>query len=189
MTDITSRKNKKFVYILSGAAVVMLCAAFASKPLYDTFCRVTGYGGTTRAADENTNTPIDKTIKVRFDANTMSGLPWEFKPEQTEIDVQIGGTSLAFYTAKNYSTKPVVGTATYNVTPAKAGPYFTKLECFCFTEQVIAPGKEASFPVIFYIDPKIAEDKNMEGVETITLSYSFFRDKDQSAAQSRAALD
>jgi len=151
----------------------MLALGFASKPLYDTFCKVTGYGGTTRYADENLSEILDRKVSVSFDAN-VSDLPWDFQPEQRKMSVQLGQNGLAYYKVKNRSNKAMVGTATFNVTPIKAAPFFIKTECFCFTEQRIEPGQEISMPVLFFVDPQLDEDKRLADVKDITLSYTFF---------------
>lgn len=165
--------NRKTLYILIGIGLSMLALGFASKPLYDTFCKVTGYGGTTRYADENLSEILDRKVTVSFDAN-VKDLPWDFHPEQRNMSVQLGQNGLAYYKVKNRSNKPIVGTATFNVTPIKAAPFFIKTECFCFTEQLIEPGQEISMPVLFFVDPQLDEDKRLEDVKDITLSYTFF---------------
>ena len=165
--------NRKTLYILIGIGLSMLALGFASKPLYDTFCKVTGYGGTTRYADENLSEILDRKVTVSFDAN-VKDLPWDFHPEQRNMSVQLGQNGLAYYKVKNQSNKPIVGTATFNVTPIKAAPFFIKTECFCFTEQLIEPGQEISMPVLFFVDPQLDEDKRLEDVKDITLSYTFF---------------
>ena len=170
--------NRRVVMMTTAAAVGMLCLGFASKPLYDTFCRVTGYGGTTRIAEAESQKVIERQITVRFDANTRSDLPWEFKPEQVSMKVKLGQNALAFYTAHNNSNEAIVGTASYNVSPFKAAPYFSKLQCFCFTEQLLQPGEDVRMPVVFYVDPSMADEKRLDEVKTITLSYTFHRAKD-----------
>ncbi len=150
--------------------------AFASVPLYRLFCQVTGFAGTTQRA-EGTEAPgavQGKLVKVRFDANTSPALPWAFKPEHAVDTIAIGARDLTFFTAKNLSNAPLTGTATFNVTPAQAGQYFTKIQCFCFTEQTLQPGEEIRMPVVFFVDPKIAEDEGTSDISEITLSYTFF---------------
>lgn len=169
----SSVSHAKTVRVLVVVTLSMLGLGFASKPLYDTFCRVTGYAGTTRVAQEMNATVLERDITVRFDANTRTDLPWTFKPEAVSVTVKVGQNALAFYTAKNESSVPVVGTASYNVSPIKAAPYFNKVECFCFTEQRLEPGEEVRMPVLFFIDPLIAEDERLDEVKTITLSYTF----------------
>ena len=160
--------------ILVGVAVAMLGLGFASKPLYDTFCKVTGYGGTTKQAAENTSDILDRKVTISFDSNVEPGLPWNFRPEQTNLTVNVGQSGLAYYKVTNESRFPVTGTATFNVTPIKAAPYFIKTECFCFTEQTIQPGEEVSFPVLFHVDSQIDEEARLDDVRNITLSYTFF---------------
>lgn len=170
-------ENKKTLMILAGVALAMLSLGFASKPLYDTFCKVTGYGGTTRQADANDSQLIDRMVTVSFDSNVSGGLPWQFKPVVNSVDVQIGQSTLAYYEAVNTTDRAITGTSTFNVTPIKAAPYFIKTECFCFTEQTIEPGQTVSFPVIFHIDPLIDEDSRFNDIKDITLSYTFFEVK------------
>lgn len=165
--------NRKTLLILSGVGLSMLALGFASKPLYDTFCKVTGYGGTTRYAEDNLSEVLDRKVRVSFDAN-VNGLPWDFAPEQRDMTIQLGQTGLAYYKVKNNSKKPMVGTATFNVTPIKAAPFFIKTECFCFTEQRVEPGQEISMPVLYFVDPQLDEDDRLKDVKDITLSYTFF---------------
>jgi cytochrome c oxidase assembly protein subunit 11 len=147
---------------------------FASVPLYRMFCQVTGLNGTTQRADEAPGAIVGSQVKVSFDSNIGKNLPWEFKPEQRSERVNIGGRDMAFYTAKNLSNVPVTGTATFNVTPNQAGKYFTKIECFCFTEQTLQPGEEVRMPVTYFVDPKILDDPDARDVKEITLSYTFY---------------
>lgn len=165
--------NRKTLFTLIGIGLAMLALGFASKPLYDTFCKVTGYGGTTRIADENLSEILDRKVTVSFDSN-VKDLPWDFEPEQRKMTVQLGQSGLAYYKVKNRSNRPIVGTATFNVTPIKAAPYFIKTECFCFTEQLIQPGEEMSMPVLFFVDPQLDDEKRLADVKNITLSYTFF---------------
>ena len=165
--------NRKTMMMLAGLGLSMLALGFASKPLYDTFCRVTGYGGTPRVADDNLSEVLDRKVRVSFDAN-VTDLPWEFSPEQRDMTVQLGQTGLAYYKVKNKSNKAMVGTATFNVTPIKAAPFFIKTECFCFTEQRVEPGQEISMPVLYFVDPQLDEEKRLKDVKDITLSYTFF---------------
>ena len=161
---------------LFAVAGGMVGLAFAAVPLYQLFCQVTGYGGTPRiGASEKPVAAGDQTITVRFDANVNSTLPWKFRPAQNEMTVRLGETVLAHFVARNVSAEPIVGTATFNVTPFKAGPYFAKVECFCFTEQSLDPGQEVVMPVSFYVDPEIHADPGTREIRTITLSYTFFR--------------
>ncbi len=172
--DLT-RKNTRVMIGCVAAVAFMVGLSFAAVPLYDLFCRVTGYGGTTQVSSAAPEEVFNRTIRIRFDASTNTGLPWQFHPEQREMEVRVGETGLAFYKAQSRSAERTVGTATFNVTPLKAGQYFAKTECFCFTEQALEPGQIVDMPVSFYIDPAIMDDKNLDDVNTITLSYTFFR--------------
>jgi cytochrome c oxidase assembly protein subunit 11 len=167
-------KNKKTMFILTGVGVAMLGLGFASDPLYDTFCRITGYGGTPQIAEDNFSEVIDRTVTVKFDSNVASGLPWDFKPDQRSMDIKVGQSGLAYYTVRNESDVPLVGVASFNVTPIKAAPYFVKTDCFCFEEQTIQPGQELPLPVLFFIDSQLDEEKRLDDVKEITLSYTFF---------------
>ncbi|PZX19695.1 cytochrome c oxidase assembly protein subunit 11 [Palleronia aestuarii] len=158
-----------------GVVVFMGSMAWASVPLYNWFCAVTGYGGETSIAETGSDTVLDRTIKVRFDATVASGMPWEFKPVEREIELRIGETGLAFYEAYNPTDRPVAGQAAYNVAPFGAGSFFSKIECFCFTEQVLQPGERVEMPVSFYVDPAIVEDRDAKFVNHITLSYTFYQ--------------
>jgi cytochrome c oxidase assembly protein subunit 11 len=149
--------------------------AFASVPLYRLFCQVTGFDGTTmRATSDAPGAVAGKKIAIRFDSNTAPALPWRFKPAQAVETVSLGERDMAFYTAKNLSARSVTGTATFNVTPVWAGKYFNKIDCFCFTEQTLQPGEEVRMPVVFYVDPKIADDPDAGRISEITLSYTFY---------------
>ena len=154
--------------------------SYASVPLYKLFCQVTGYGGTTQQVTSPSSQILERKIKIRFDANTKPTLDWNFQPVQTSIDISVGQNALAFYKAENTGKDPVVGTATFNVTPEKAGVYFNKIDCFCFVEQLLAPQEAVEMPVSFFIDPDIVNDPNLDDVTTITLSYTFFPSEDQS---------
>ncbi|AJD53599.1 cytochrome c oxidase assembly protein subunit 11 [Thalassospira sp. MBR-102] len=173
--DKTKARNKRV--LLGCVAVVggMIGLSYASVPLYALFCQVTGYGGTTQVGTDAPRDVSEKTIKIRFNADVNSRLPWQFKPEQREMTVKLGEDNLAHYMAENMSVKPVTGQAVYNVTPLKAGQYFSKIACFCFDEQTLEPGQRVDMPVSFYVDPAIAEDPNTRDVKTITLSYTFYK--------------
>ena len=160
--------------VLVSVAVSMGALAFASVPLYNLFCRVTGYGGTTQEATVAPDVILDRTISIRFDGSLSAGMPWEFKPVQTEMTVRIGETGLAFYEAYNPTDRPIAGQASYNVFPFTAGGYFNKIACFCFTEQVLQPGERIQMPVTFFVDPEIVDDPDGKFVEEITLSYTFY---------------
>ncbi len=168
---------------ISLAAVVcgMVGLAFASVPLYELFCRVTGFGGTTQVAEAAPETISERRITVRFNADVSPKLPWDFKPEETSVELFIGEPGLAFYVATNEAARPTTGTASFNVTPDKAGVYFSKVQCFCFEEQELKPGESMRMGVSFFVDPALLDDPGMADVETITLSYTFFRDLDDLA--------
>ena len=183
MESTLERQNLKVgIYAFVGA-LFMLGMGYAAVPLYDLFCRVTGFGGTTQVASEGDAASAAQraqlagapTMSVRFDASTARDMPWTFKPVQSTDTVRIGQRSLAFYTARNDSDVPITGTASFNVEPEQAGYYFNKIQCFCFSEQTLQPGQELRMPVLYYVDPEALNDPNMEGVEQITLSYTFHR--------------
>ena len=173
MSDQTQTHARTVVKLLSVVAV-MAGLGFASVPLYDLFCRVTGYGGTTSTAEAGSDVVLDQTIRVRFDASTEADMPWEFSPPDAPMEIRIGETGMAFYTAYNPTDRPVAGTASYNVTPFSAGLYFSKIDCFCFTQQILAPGERVEMPVTFYVDPEIVEDADTRSIPAITLSYTFY---------------
>ncbi len=168
---------RRTAIVLSLVVVGMVGMAYASVPLYQLFCQVTGYGGTTQRAQAPADMVVDRMIKVRFDANTAKHLKkmgWEFKTSQDVMEVKVGEERLAFYESFNAQGSSISGTATFNVTPHKAGPYFNKIECFCFTEQVLAPGQHIDMPVSFFIDPDIMNDEGLDDITEITLSYTFY---------------
>ncbi len=169
-----TKSNKRLAMTLAGFVAVMGGLAYASVPLYTLFCQVTGYGGTPQIADAAPSTVLDREIAIRFDANTNPKLPWKFKAAQTEMTVKLGEQSLAFFEAENLGGDEVTGTAVFNVTPLKAGPYFSKIECFCFTEQSLTAGQRVEMPVQFFVDPEILTDPDTKDVNTITLSYTFY---------------
>lgn len=181
MSGRTDAQNHKTALIVVAVVFGMVGLSYASVPLYRLFCQVTGWGGTTQRAEAAPGEVLDRTVTVRFDATVSDGLPWRFKPEQFSQTLRIGEAGLAFYEAQNLTDRPVSGRATFNVTPAKAGVYFSKIECFCFTEQVLQPGEKVSMPVSYFVDPKLARDRNLDEVQTITLSYTFFRWDDDDA--------
>ncbi len=171
---MAARRHLITASVLAAVILGMVGLTAASVPLYQLFCQVTGYGGTTRVAEEAVPGALEQTIRVRFDASIGDALPWRFQPLEREIEVRIGEETLAFYRAVNAADHAVVGSSTFNVTPHKAGPYFSKIECFCFTEQVLQPGQTVDMPVSFFVDPAILEDANTRDLKTITLSYTFF---------------
>ncbi len=169
---------------LVAVGLGMAGMAWAAVPLYDLFCRVTGYGGTTQVATEGSDRVLERMVTVRFDASTGRDMPWKFRPVQTAMQIRIGETALAFYEAYNPTDRVIAGTASYNVSPSSVGGYFAKIECFCFTEQVLQPGERVEMPVTFYVDPEMVDDPETEGVTTITLSYTFY----ETELDSQAAL-
>ncbi|MEG6508744.1 cytochrome c oxidase assembly protein [Methyloligella sp. 2.7D] len=171
---------------LAGLVAGMVGLSFAAVPLYRIFCQQTGYDGTPRRANAapGVDQVSDKTVRVRFDGNVATGLPWKFEPVQKEMTVQIGASNLAFFKATNTSDKPVVGTAIFNVAPGTAASYFNKVQCFCFTQQRLEPGQSQEMPVTFFIDPAFLEDDDTKNIQDITLSYTFYRDdNDQGLAK------
>jgi cytochrome c oxidase assembly protein subunit 11 len=166
-------KNARLALICAGVFVLMVGGAFASVPLYRRFCQLTGFDGATRRAVAAPTKIVDHTVTVRFDTN-VRGVPWKFVPEQGAETVKLGETGLAFFKVTNTSDKPVTGRAAYNVLPETAGPYFQKLECFCFTNQTIPPHTTREFPVAYFVDPRFAADFDNKKVTEITLSYTFF---------------
>ena len=175
---------RRTVIPLVAIGLGMAGMSWAAVPLYDMFCRVTGYGGTTQVAATGSDQVLDQVVTVRFDASTAGGMPWEFKPVRTTMKIRIGETALAFYEAYNPTDWVIAGTASYNVSPFSVGGYFTKIDCFCFTEQVLQPGERVMMPVTFYIDPEFVDDAETERVTTITLSYTFY----ETELDSQAAL-
>jgi cytochrome c oxidase assembly protein subunit 11 len=181
------RRHGMLALWLAGLVAAMVGLSFAAVPLYRIFCQATGYNGTPQRADKGADQVLDRTITVRFDGNVDPALPWSFAPEQRTMEVKIGETALAFFKATNRTEAPVTGTAIFNVSPEQAGRYFTKIECFCFTEQTLAAGASIEMPVTFFVDPKIIEDDDTKNIAEITLSYTFYRtDKAAGAAAAPA---
>ncbi len=170
------RKSETRITALTLTAIAfgMVGLAFAAVPFYDWFCRVTGFGGTTAVAETGSDVILDRTMKVQFDGSLAAGMEWEFHAETKQAEVRIGETNIAFYRATNKTDRPIAGTASFNVTPFSAGGYFVKIDCFCFTEQVLQPGESVLMPVTYYIDPEIVDDREAKHLHTITLSYTFF---------------
>jgi cytochrome c oxidase assembly protein subunit 11 len=167
--------NGQIALAIVSIVVFMIGLSFAFVPLYDLFCRMTGYAGTPRiTAQESTGEVFDRTITVSFIATTDRTLPWQFKPEIRKMDVKVGQTAIVNFDVRNNTAKMTAGTALYNVSPDKIGKYFNKTQCFCFQEQVLNPGASAHFPVMFYIDPSIMTDRSVRDVTNITLSYTFY---------------
>jgi cytochrome c oxidase assembly protein subunit 11 len=169
-----ARAHARVALALGAFVVSMVGAAYAAVPLYDWFCRTTGFGGTPIVAKSAPAAPIARRMIVRFDANVAGGLPWSFAPETRAVEVAVGETKLVHYAATSTWSAATVGTATYNVSPPQAGAYFNKLQCFCFTEQRLAPGERMDMPVAFFIDPAIENDPELKSLHSITLSYTFF---------------
>jgi cytochrome c oxidase assembly protein subunit 11 len=169
-----TRKNARTGLAVLAAVFIMLGVSFAAVPMYRLFCQVTGFGGTTMVSETLPDKVLERRVTIKFNADTGRNMPWDFKPVQREITIQLGQRGLAAYTAHNRATKPIGGTAVYNVTPLKAGPYFNKIQCFCFDEQVLQPGQTVDMPVLFFVDPAMNDDPNMDDVSTITLSYTFY---------------
>lgn len=165
-------KNKTLAQLI-GVVITMGVLAWASVPFYNWFCSVTGFGGATVTANSGSSEVLDQTITIRFDASLERDMPWQFKPVVREIELKIGETGLAFYEAYNPTDRPVAGSASYNVAPYEAGGFFTKIDCFCFEEQILQPGERVQMPVSFYVDPEITRDRDAKFVKHITLSYTF----------------
>lgn len=171
-----NRANRRTLVAAAGVGLAMLGLGFASVPLYRIFCEQTGFGGTTKraSADVQVQVASGHQMSIRFDSNVAPGMPWSFRPEHVTDTVTVGARDMAIFVAKNLSDKPVTGTAAFNVTPTQAGGYFTKVQCFCFTEQTLQPGQEVRMPVIYYVDPKILNDPDNRDTQQITLSYTFY---------------
>ena len=175
MATLEQRKRNSAMMALL-LALGMLALGFAAVPLYRIFCQVTGFNGTTQRADADVAVPVaaGRIMSIRFDSNVSSALPLKFYPENSTDKVTVGARDMAIFVAKNLSDKPVTGTAVFNVTPTQAGAYFTKIQCFCFTEQTLQPGQEVRMPVLYYVDPKILDDPDNKDTQEITLSYTFY---------------
>lgn len=169
-----ARRNRKLAVTCVGVFAMMVGASYAAVPLYNLFCRVTGFGGTTQVAEAASDIVIDRKITVRFDGNVNHTLPWDFKPMQRSVTLKMGETAQLAYVATNTGSKATVGTSTFNVSPPTAGAYFNKLDCFCFTEQALASGETVEMPVVFFVDPEMDKDPELKSVKEITLSYTFF---------------
>jgi cytochrome c oxidase assembly protein subunit 11 len=190
LTHTASRRRDIIVAAACGAFVaVMIGAAYAAVPLYDWFCRTTGFGGTTQVATAAPAQALGRTITVRFDANVAPGLPWRFVPEANAVDVRIGEVLTVNYTVTNLAARETIGQASYNVTPPTTGAYFQKINCFCFTEQHMKPGETREMPVVFYVDPALAKDAEQKGLNTITLSYTYFPVRQAANGQTVGQVD
>jgi cytochrome c oxidase assembly protein subunit 11 len=179
MTDPATpklRRSDKIVAFACGLTVAgMVGAAYAAVPFYNWFCRTTGFNGTTQVATAGPSGMIDREVKVRFDANVGPGLPWRFEPEQNEITIKLGQVVTVHYKVINEAARPITAQAAYNVTPLTVGSYFNKINCFCFTEQRLKAGETREMTVVFYVDPEIVKDRDQQDLNTITLSYTFYR--------------
>jgi cytochrome c oxidase assembly protein subunit 11 len=165
--------NGRAIAMTTSTVLAFGALGWAAVPLYDLFCRVTGYGGTTGQADYAPDAALEETLLVRFDASRERGMPWEFEPVQRQMRVNIGAVNIAFYEAHNPTDEPIAGTASYNVAPFATGAHFVKIDCFCFEEQVLMPGETVSMPVTFFVEPSILEDPEAKHMPEITLSYTF----------------
>ena len=171
---VNEKANQKTALYALGVVFFMGAMAWASVPLYDLFCRVTGYGGYTNVSEVESEIILDETITIRFDASLERDMPWEFMPVERQVEVKFGETALAFYEAYNPTNRPIAGSASYNVTPYGAGSFFNKIDCFCFQEQILQPGERVQMPVTFFVDPELVNDKDAKFAKTITLSYTFY---------------
>ncbi len=175
--DRNARTAWRLVLVVAG----MLGLAYAAVPLYEAFCKATGFGGTPLIAQEGDRPVISRTVQVRFDSNTDPNLPWRFEPLEREVRVHLGEEKLVHFRATNVSQRPIVGTATYNVTPERSAAWFNKLQCFCFTEQLLQPGQSVDMPVVFFVDADMDKDRRYDDIRTITLSYTFYEAKTERA--------
>jgi len=184
-----SGRNARTARRLTVVVVGMVALAYAAVPLYEMFCRVTGFGGTPLVAQSGGDRPVlARNVTVRFDSNVDPNLPWRFQPLERELKVKLGEERLTHYRVTNVSQRPIVGTATYNVTPEPTGPWFNKIQCFCFTEQLLLPGQSMDMPVVFFVDPDMDKDRRYDNVRTITLSYTFYEAKTERAKTLLGAL-
>lgn len=170
-------KTRRTALICAGVVMGMTGLAFAAVPLYDLFCKATGFGGTPMVGTAATGTILDRTMSVSFDANVAPSLGWRFQPESREVSFRVGQTQTVFYKITNMTSRASTGIATFNVTPTQAAAYFVKIQCFCFTEHTLQPGESMEAPVVFYIDPEIAKNRDLNGVKSLTLSYTYFPSK------------
>tara|TARA_B100000745_G_scaffold291636_1_gene231684 strand:+ start:335 stop:910 length:576 start_codon:yes stop_codon:yes gene_type:complete len=186
-------KNRRFLATVAGLVSIvvgMAGLAYASVPLYDLFCKVTGYGGTPQIAEMLPSVVGSREMTIRFNADVNRDLPWEFRPVNGKVMVRVGEPTLVYYRVKNLSDKTIIGTATYNVTPLRAGSYFSKIDCFCFAEQELKPGESVELPVSFFVETSIESDPSMEGINTVTLSYTFFElEKSVAAGGLKSEMD
>lgn len=180
-------RHGRLVLRLVAVVLIMGALSWIAVPFYSWFCRVTGFAGTTQVAVAPSETVLDETVRIRFDANVMPGLGWTFRPMQPEMTLRIGETGLAYYEAVNTGDTPLTGTASYNVSPDAAGYFFEKIECFCFTEQTLEPGQRVEMPVTFFVSPEMVKDRDAGHIRDITLSYTFFRTDKTAGAAPKAA--
>ena len=185
MSPLRLRRHRRLAFGLVAGVAAMIGLTYASVPLYKMFCRVTGDGGYVQRADHAPAATAQRIVTVRFNADVNGGLPWLFQPAQREVRLRVGETGMAYFRAQNLAGRRVAGQATFNVTPDKAGVYFNKIACFCFNEQTLEPGQSVEMPVTFFVDPALASDPKMADVTTITLSYTFFRARDDGAQTSQ----
>jgi cytochrome c oxidase assembly protein subunit 11 len=174
-------KNARLAWTMVAIVGGMLGMAYAAVPLYKAFCQATGFGGTPLIAQADDRPVIARTVKVRFDTNVDPNMPWRFEPVQREVTVHLGEEKLVYFHATNLSQRTIVGSATYNITPERTAGWFNKIQCFCFTEQVLKPGQSVDMPVIFFVDPDMNKDWRYDDINTITLSYTFFESKTERA--------
>ena len=182
-TSIRKQPKNRDIMVASICGLVvafMVGASYAAVPFYSWFCRTTGFNGTTQVATSTPASSLERTISVRFDSNISGGLPWKFESEKTSVDVKIGEVVTVYYTVTNQAARATTGQAAYNVAPLTVGSYFQKINCFCFTEQTMRPGEKREMPVVFYVDPALAADSENDGLNTITLSYTFYPVRDPS---------
>ncbi len=173
--------NARVARRLVAVVVGMVALTYAAVPLYEAFCKVTGFGGTPIAAQQGERPVLARTVNVRFDSNVDPNMPWRFEPLERQVTVRLGEEYLTHFRATNKSQRPIVGTATYNVTPESSGPWFNKLQCFCFNEQLLMPGQSVDMPVVFFVDPEMDKDRRYDNIRTITLSYTFYEAKTERA--------
>jgi cytochrome c oxidase assembly protein subunit 11 len=185
-TPDQTRSMRRTALACLGLAVAMVGAAYAAVPLYDLFCRVTGFGGTPMIATSAPGRTLDRTVTVRLDANVTGGLNWRFSAESPAVEARLGETVTVMYKVRNAGTEPSTGIASFNVTPPLAGAYFNKIQCFCFTEQTLQPGETMESAVVFFVDPALAEDRNVKDISSITLSYTYFPAKGAKPAATAA---
>ncbi len=179
--DTKNRLRRDIIVAASCGVFVaaMVGAAYASVPFYTWFCKTTGFGGTPLVAERAPDHKLERTLNIRFDSNVAPGLPWKFEPEQNQITVRIGEVATVHYKVINEAAREITAQASYNVSPPQVGGYFNKINCFCFTQQTMKPGETREMTVVFYVDPEIAKDRDQDDLNTITLSYTFYRQREQ----------